>query len=149
MRQADAAAVAALIRAAFGMKSVATHPPPSAVQETDENVLAELATGGGACAVVGDRVVGSLLWHREPRGLYIGRLSVAREARNVGVAQGLIAAAEIACRSISLARLLLSTRLVLSDNRRLFARCGFVENREYAHMGYPHPTAVDMEKSVS
>lgn len=149
MRQADSAAVAALIRSAFAAQSVATDPPPSAGKETDESVVAELATGGGACALVGDRIVGSLLWHRESKGLYIGRLSVALEARGMGVAQGLIAAAEIACRSMGLARLLLSTRLVLTDNRRLFARCGFVESREYAHPGYAHPTAVDMEKSVS
>ena len=149
MRQADAAAVAALIRAAFTAQSVVTDPPPSAVQETGESVSAELATGGGACAVIGDRVIGSVLWHREARGLYLGRLSVASDARGMGVAQGLIAAAERACRSMGLDRLLLSTRLVLADNRRLFARCGFVETREYAHPGYAHATAVDMEKPVS
>ena len=149
MRQADAVAVAALIRAAFAAQSVATDPPPSAVRETGESVTAELTAGGGACAVVGDHVVGALLWHREPAGLYVGRLSVALDARGKGVAPALIAAAEDACRAMGLDRLLLSTRLVLTDNRRLFARCGFVETREYAHPGYAYPTAVDMEKPVS
>ena len=149
MQASDTPAVAALIQAAFAAQSVVTDPLPSARLETAETVAAELATGGGACAVIGDCVYGALLWHREPKGLYIGRLSVAGQARGQGVARALIAAAEIACKAQGLDRLLLSTRLVLADNRRLFARCGFHETREYAHPGYAHPTAVDMEKSVA
>ena len=148
MRASDAPAVAALIRAAFATQSVVTDPLPSARLETAETVAAEHAGGGGACAAVGERVVGALLWHRQVRGLYIGRLSVAGDTRGQGVALALIAAAEIACRGQGLDRLLLSTRLVLADNRRLFARCGFREVREYAHPGYAWPTAVDMEKPV-
>jgi predicted N-acetyltransferase YhbS len=144
----DVPAVAALIRAAFAAQSVVTDPLPSARLETAETVAAELAGGGGACAAIGARVVGALLWHRQERGLYIGRLSVAHDLRGQGVAQALIAAAEIACKAQGLDRLLLSTRLVLADNRRLFAGCGFREVREYAHPGYAQPTAVDMEKPV-
>ena len=148
MRASDTPAVAALIRGAFAAQSVVTDPLPSARLETAETVAAELATGGGACAVIGDRVVGSLLWHREPKGLYIGRLSVASDARGKRVARALIGAAEIACKAQGLNRLLLSTRLVLAANRRLFARRGFHETGQYAHPGYGHPTAVDMEKPV-
>ncbi len=149
MRAGDTPAVAALIRAAFAAQSVVTDPLPSARLETAETVATELAAGGGACAVASDRVVGALLWHRQPRGLYIGRLSVSADARGQGVARALIAAAEVACRAQGLDCLLLSTRLVLADNRRLFAQCGFREVREYAHPGYANPTAVDMEKPVA
>ena len=48
-----------------------------------------------------------------------------------------------------LPRLLLSTRLVLVGNRRLFARCGFVETAQLAHPGYAHPTFVDLEKALA
>jgi hypothetical protein len=42
----------------------------------------------------------------------------------------------------------LSTRLVLADNRRLFATCGFVELRPETHEGYAAPTSVVMEKRL-
>jgi hypothetical protein len=42
----------------------------------------------------------------------------------------------------------LSTRLVLADNRRLFAGCGFVEIAQHAHPGYDHPTFVEAEKRL-
>ena len=46
-----------------------------------------------------------------------------------------------------LPRLYLSTRLVLLDNRRLFAACGFVETTRDAHPGYAEPTFVNMENT--
>jgi hypothetical protein len=61
----------------------------------------------------------------------------------------MIAALEQEARARGLPRLLLSTRLVLADNRRLFARCGFVETAQHAHPGYAHPTFVDMEKALA
>jgi hypothetical protein len=60
----------------------------------------------------------------------------------------LVDAAAAEARRRGLPRLLLSTRLVLADNRRLFARCGFVETEQHAHPGYAHPTFVDMEKTL-
>jgi hypothetical protein len=45
-------------------------------------------------------------------------------------------------------RLHLGTRLVLADNRRLFASCGFVEIARHAHPGYAAPTWVEMEKRL-
>ena len=148
MRASDTASVADLIRAAFAAQSVVTNPLPSALRETAETVAAALAAGGGACAVADDRVIGAVLWHRQPKGLYLGRLSVASDARGNGVALALIGAAELACRAAGLDRLLLSTRLVLADNRRLFARCGFREVGLATHPGYAAPTSVDMEKPI-
>jgi hypothetical protein len=45
--------------------------------------------------------------------------------------------------------MLLSTRLALIDNRRLFASCGFREGEQHAHPGYAAPTFVDMEKLLT
>jgi hypothetical protein len=42
----------------------------------------------------------------------------------------------------------LGTRLVLTDNRLLFASCGFVEVALHAHPGYAAPTSVEMEKRL-
>jgi hypothetical protein len=55
---------------------------------------------------------------------------------------------ESAARAIGQVRLHLGTRLVLLDNRRLFASCGFVEVSQQAHPGYTEPTWVVMEKRL-
>ena len=64
------------------------------------------------------------------------------------IAKALVAAAEAAARAMGLPRVHLSTRLVLLDNRRLFAACGFVETTREAHPGYAEPTFVNMEKRL-
>jgi predicted N-acetyltransferase YhbS len=148
MTPADCRAVAALIRLAFGAQSAPTDPPASALRETDATVAAHLAAGGGAVACVGDRIVGSVMWEPKDGGLYLQRLAVAPAWRVRGIARALVAATEAAARLALVARLHLGTRLVLLDNRRLFASCGFVEIALHAHPGYAAPTWVEMEKRL-
>jgi predicted N-acetyltransferase YhbS len=148
MRLGDAEAVAALIRTAFAAQSVVTDPPPSALLVTADDVAAHLGTGGGVVAEVAGELAGSALWLEQDGGLYFGRLAVAPAWRGRGVALALVAAAETAARQMGLPRIHLSTRLVLIDNRRLFAFCGFVETERHAHPGYAEPTFVDMEKRL-
>jgi hypothetical protein len=50
---------------------------------------------------------------------------------------------------MQLPRVHLATRLVLADNRRLFAACGFVETERTAHPGYTEPTSMAMEKVLT
>jgi predicted N-acetyltransferase YhbS len=145
----DARAVAALIRAAFANQSVATDPPPSAVRMTEADIVAHLLTGSGAVAEADGQWVGSALWVEQDGGLYLGRLAVAPAWRGQGIAKALMSAAEAAARKAGLPRIHLSTRLVLIDNRRLFAACGFVETTRHAHPGYAEPTFVNMEKRLA
>lgn len=148
---ADAAAAAALIRRAFAAQALITDPPPSALGETEEGVAAVLAVGGGTAAVdpAMDRLVGAVLWHPEPGGLYLSRLSVDPDWRGRGIARALVASVDAAAQAHGAPRVRLSTRLVLVDNRRLFANCGFIEGEVHAHPGYAHPTFVDLEKVVA
>jgi ribosomal protein S18 acetylase RimI-like enzyme len=146
LRGTDAAAAAALIREAFAQMSAPVDPPPSALRETEATVAAGIAGGGGACAEAAGLLVGVVLWAAQDGGLYIGRLSVRPGWRGRGIARALVAEAEAEARRRRLPRLLLSTRLALADNRRLFASCGFRETGQHAHPGYAVPTFVDMEK---
>ena len=76
------------------------------------------------------------------------RRSRCRPIRRRGVARRLLGEAEAAARALGLPRLHLGTRLVLADNRALFASCGFVEVGRHAHPGFAVATWVEMEKRV-
>ncbi|MEJ1976892.1 MAG: hypothetical protein WDN49_13075 [Acetobacteraceae bacterium] len=58
-------------------------------------------------------------------------------------------AAEAEARRRGLRRVHLSVRLSLSDNRRLFAACGYRETEQHSHPGYAEPTSVTMEKGLA
>jgi GNAT superfamily N-acetyltransferase len=145
----DADLVATLVRAAFAAQSVPTDPPASALRLSADDVRAHLAGGGGGAVVAeADRLVGSALWSEQDGGLYVARVAVDAAWRRRGVARRLLGAAEAAARVLGLPRLHLGTRLVLLDNRTLFAACGFVEVSRHAHPGYDAPTWVAMEKRL-
>ncbi len=151
MTLSDADAVASLIREAFAVQAVVTDPLPSALRVTAADVVAHLERGGGGAVVVfGNGVLaGSVLWEVQDGGLYVSRVAVAPARRRLGVGRALVEAAEAAARAMRLPRAFLSTRLVLADNRRLFAACGFVETARTTHPGYDAPTSVVMEKVLT
>jgi len=144
----DAPAAVALIHAAFAVQSVATDPPSAALRETSATVAAAIAEGGGAGAFEDAGLVAVVLWTEKEGGLYLGRLAVRPDRRGRGLARRLMAAAEAEARRRRLPRLHLSTRLVLLDNRRLFAACGYREIELRCHDGYTVPTSVVMEKQL-
>ena len=149
MVPADCDAVAALIRLAFAAQPVRTDPPPSALREDAASVAAHLVAGGGSVAEVDGQLVGSVMWEPKGGGLYLERLAVDPAWRGRGIARSLVAVVEEAARQTGAPRVHLGTRLVLTDNRRLFAACGFVEIARHAHPGYAAPTWVEMEKRLA
>jgi ribosomal protein S18 acetylase RimI-like enzyme len=150
MTLSDADAVAALIRVAFAAQAVVTDPLPSALRVTGEDVAAHLRRGGGGVvAWVDDALAGSVLWEAKDGGLYVSRVAVAPGSRRQGIGRALVGAAEAAARAMRLPHVHLATRLVLADNRRLFAACGFIETERTAHPGYAEPTSVTMVKFLT
>jgi predicted N-acetyltransferase YhbS len=148
MTEADCTGVAALIRIAFAAQTVRTDPAPSALRETADSVALHRAAGGGAVACADGRIVGSVLWEPKDGGLYLERLAIDPAWRRRGIARALVAEVETAARASGHVRIHLGTRLVLLDNRRLFAACGFLEIAQHAHPGYAAPTWVEMEKRL-
>ena len=143
---ADAPAALATIHAAFAAQSVQTDPPSGALRETEASIASEITAGGGFGVTDGPQFAGVVLWHVQDNGLYFGRLAVPPAWRRRGIARALIQAAEDEARARDLPRLHLGTRLVLADNRALFAACGFTEAGFATHDGYDAPTSVTMEK---
>jgi len=140
----DAEVLAALIRGAFAVQPT-TVPPPSALRETAESIAAHLQTGGGILAELEGSAVGAILWAERGNALRVARLSVDPAWRRRGIARALLRAAEEQARRMGLERLLLSTRLSLTDNRRLFLAAGYLEISFERHEGFSEPTFVEME----
>lgn len=146
LEPSDAAAAAALIRAAFSAIREPLDPRPSALQEMEASILAHLSSGGGGAVVVRAGLAAVVLWSEQDGGLYLGRLAVAPHCQGQGVATALMHEAEAETRRRGLPRLHLGVRLALPGNRRLFARLGFVETTRHAHAGHSEPTWTEAEK---
>ena len=146
---ADAAAAAALIRAAFAAQPRPTSPPSSALRETADSVAAKIAAGGGFGVVSDDRLCAVALWLADDDALMIGRVCVLPDQRGRGLSLRLIAACESAARSRGLARRGFER---VSNCRRTsvsFTRMGFARIRVEAHAGHDAPTVAVLEKALA
>lgn len=147
---ADAEAILPVVHAAFAAQSVATDPPSAALRETAESLAAQIAAGGCFGVREEGRWLAAVFWAEEDAdALHFGRLAVLPEARRLGLARALVAAVEAEATRRGKARVTLGVRLVLEDNRRLFASCGYLETARTAHPGYAQPTSATMEKRVA
>jgi len=144
----DASAIADLVRLAFGAQSRPTNPPSGALKETADTIRNHLLRGGGAIAEVDSAAVGTLLWEEQDDALYLSRLAVHPAHRRRGIGRALVDLAERETWRRALVRMTLGVRLVLEDNRRLFASCGFVETTLHRHEGFSEPTWVAMERRL-
>jgi ribosomal protein S18 acetylase RimI-like enzyme len=144
----DEETVVALIHRAFAAQP-ATVPPPSALKETATNISALVQKGGGILAEVECTGVGTVLWTKEGNALRLSRLAVDPAWRRQGIALALLRMAEERTRMMGLDRLTLSTRLSLTDNRRLFAAAGYVETSFESHEGFSEPTFVNMDRYLN
>jgi GNAT superfamily N-acetyltransferase len=145
----DAAAVLPVIHAAFAAQPVPTDPPSAALRETAESIARQIATGGGFGIMADAGWIAVVLWAEEGAdALHLGRLAVLPAARGQGHARALVAAVEAEARRRGRRRVTLGVRLVLADNRRFFAACGYVETGRTTHPGHAAATSATMEKLV-
>jgi predicted N-acetyltransferase YhbS len=151
----DAADIATLINTAFAQYRGRLDPQPSALAETAETVVPQIAAPAGAAVALRlegsgsiGPAVGAVLYRPEEEDLYLGRLAVAPGARRGGIAGALIRFVEDEARRRDCPGIVLGVRIAVPDNQRLFARHGFVEVSRHAHDGYAHPTWIRMRKSL-
>jgi GNAT superfamily N-acetyltransferase len=143
----DAPWVLDLLKAAFAKTEVPLNPPPGALRETAESLESQILSGGGAGAISGKRMIGSVLWIVAD-GLYVSRMAVLPQWRRCGIGSALLIACEDEARRRGQRRLHLETRLVLAGNLRLFERFGY---REFARLppdGDPGKTLIKLEKQI-
>jgi predicted N-acetyltransferase YhbS len=144
----DLPAALAVLHAAFEEYRAWLDPPSGVHRETVESLRAYLARGHLTLALLGNKIVGCVLYHAEADHMYFGRLSVLPAVRNQGIARALVDHVEACSRDLSLPRVRLSVRIAQPHNRAYYERMGyrFVEAR--AHAGYAEPTYVVLEKAL-
>jgi tRNA threonylcarbamoyladenosine biosynthesis protein TsaE len=136
-----------LLRVAFARTEIPLKPPPGALRETADSLERQILRGGGAGAISGKRLIGSVLWSVAD-GLYVSRIAVSPEWRRCGIGSALLAACDDEAERCGQRRLHLETRLVLAGNLRLFMRFGY---REFARLppdGDPQKTLIKLEKWI-
>jgi predicted N-acetyltransferase YhbS len=123
----DVDAVLTVQRAAFTVEAqLYDDPSLPPLQESREQLIADLDRSRGLVALEGDRVVGSVRVRVEGTSLHIARLSVAPDQQGRGLGTLLLARAE----SVADAEeALLFTGHLSASNLRLYARAGYVEQR--------------------
>ncbi len=144
----ESAAIAELIRAAFGEYRGKLEPESGALSETAETIAAAFANHVVIVAEADDRLVGCVFATRHGDDLYLGRLAVHPQFRRHEIACRLLGAAERHARATGAAALTLGVRIALPANFRYFAARGFREVGREAHPGFDHPTSINMAKRL-
>ena len=123
----DVDAVLSVQRAAFTVEAqLYDDPSLPPLQESREQLVADLDRSHGLVALDGDRVVGSVRVRMEGTSLHIARLSVAPDQQGRGLGTLLLARAESVAQA---EEALLFTGHLSASNLRLYARAGYVEQR--------------------
>ena len=127
----EAARVYAITRSAF-LEYASDVPPPSALFETELEVVKELA-GGSHHALLAERdgkALGCVRYEIDRHGLHFFRLAVLPSARRQGVAKALLARLEEVAIAQGKTRLWCHVRPKVSRNVALYEGVGYVLNGE-------------------
>jgi predicted N-acetyltransferase YhbS len=127
MVASDADAVLAVQRAAFAIEArLYEEPSLPPLQESREQLVADLERSRGLVALEGERLVGSVRVRVDGVSLHIARLSVAPDRQGRGLGALLLAQAE---ELVPAKEALLFTGHLSASNLRLYARAGYFEQR--------------------
>jgi len=143
----DFAPALALIRASFTYMEGRIDPPSSVHRLT----LADLARSAetGEVWVIEDpgRIIACVVLTPRPDHLYLGKLAVAPDFRQQGLARQLVERALVQTRARGLPELRLETRVELTENHATFRALGFRETGRTAHPGHDRPTSLTFSRA--
>jgi ribosomal protein S18 acetylase RimI-like enzyme len=125
-RPDEAARVYAVTRSAF-LQYAADVPPPSALLETEPEVVRELSEGNWRALLAerDGRVLGCVRYELGRKGLHFVRLAVLPSARRQGVATALLGRLEEVAREDGRTRMWCHVRTKVAGNQALYERAGF------------------------
>ncbi|MAL78543.1 MAG: GNAT family N-acetyltransferase [Sneathiella sp.] len=135
----------ALIRHAFAYME-ARIDPPSSLRLLDEQTIAEKAQAETLLLAYEEgRLIGCVFLRDLGETMYLGKLAVDPAAQQSGIGRALVDHALSHCRSRAKRRIMLESRVELSEVHDFFRRQGFRQTGTTAHTGYDRPTAIVME----
>jgi len=88
-------------------------------------------------AVAGKRIVGTLTLKRTDEGYFLENVAVRPEVKGTGVGRQLLQFAEAEARRQGYQSIYLSTHELMTENRLLYTRIGYVEYDQRVVSGYP------------
>jgi acyl-CoA thioester hydrolase len=88
-------------------------------------------------AVAGSRVVGAVVLKLTPEGFYLDNVSVRPAVKGQGVGRRLLELAESEARRLGYDSIYLATHELMTENRALYSRIGYVEYDSRIVNGYP------------
>ena len=140
----DLPAILALIQSAFAPMEGRVNPP-SSIRHLTLDRLRDHAARRELWVI--DRPSGAaVIATVQTDALYLGKLAVARDRRNLGLARGLVEHLAQHARALGLPCLRLQTRVELTENHAVFAALGFTETARTTHPGFAAPTSLTMER---
>jgi len=137
-----------LLQSAFAYMHGRIDPPSSLDSMTADDLAKKARTETLILATEGGRLLGCAYAAVRSDCVYVGKIAVAADARQRGLARRLLAVADDVARQAGRDCLELQTRIELVENHRTFAALGFVKVAETAHAGYDRPTSITMRRPV-
>jgi ribosomal protein S18 acetylase RimI-like enzyme len=147
--EADAEALAAVIRSAFEEYRGRLDPPSGALAETAGTVREKMRTAQAVLALAGGVPLGCVFLRPEEGRLYQFRLAVLPAHRGRGLGRALLAHAEGRARELGLPRLRLGVRAALPRQISFYEGLGYRRDGDGTHPGYTGPTYFLLERPVA
>jgi len=136
-----------IIKTAFAPQAT-LQPPSSAVRKTMALLEQELAAGGALVTEFDQHVVACVLHQPRHDALYFHRLAVLPALHGRGIGRALINTVEQLARTSGSARVELSVRLELDQQRRFYESLGYQTIGYGSHADFDQPTYATMQKLV-
>ncbi len=129
----DAAAVYAIVQAAFAEYRDALPVSVGALDETQTDVLEAISAGQVLLALQAEVAVGTVRYEAQPGYLYVGRLAVLPACRGCGIGAALMAHIECLAPSLGRSRIQLGTRQSIPANITFYERLGYTIVERMSH----------------
>jgi ribosomal protein S18 acetylase RimI-like enzyme len=147
--EADAEAIAAVIRAAFEEYRGRLDPPSGALAETADTVREKMRTAQAVLALADGVPLGCIFLRPEEGRLYLFRLAVLPGHRGRGLGRAMLAHAEGRARALGLPRVRLGVRAALARQIAFYEGLGYRRVGDGTHLGYAGPTYLLLERPVA